>query len=370
MADQEENEKRLTAAECAARTGLTIRALRVYERYGLIAPARATSGWRQYGPRELIRLNTICVLKAAGLTLAQIRASLREEEPALRMILQAQVEHWKTQKEVAERGRRIAEMALQRLQGNQSPSVDQLCELIRSNEMNNPTPAIDDLLRRIQEMPAEQARPWAEQHNEEINPRWSEEFQDAVRTLVDPELERLMDAGAPAASPEVQKLIVLHLRLMAKYRIRESTIVWLTSADANNEHEQRRHEIAQRILPKLKKRPTESSDLISNQWTSNPFLVGYFADAESRSAQCLELDAMLRNVQRVLQVDVQSQSLEAQSWVERLRQICGKYDLGDPLTYSRWATLVRPPPSDISEADDKVIWGLLADSMGTPQSSQ
>ena len=219
MADQEENEKRLTAAECAARTGLTIRALRVYERYGLIAPARATSGWRQYGPRELIRLNTICVLKAAGLTLAQIRASLREEEPALRMILQAQVEHWKTQKEVAERGQRIAEMALQRLQGNQSPSVDQLCELIRSNEMNNPTPAIDDLLRRIQEMPAEQARPWAEQHNEEINPRWSEEFQDAVRTLVDPELERLMDAGAPAASPEVQKLIVLHLRLMAKYRI-------------------------------------------------------------------------------------------------------------------------------------------------------
>ncbi len=162
--------------------------------------------------------------------------------------------------------------------------------------MNNPTPAIDDLLRRIQEMPAEQARPWAEQHNEEINPRWSEEFQDAVRTLVDPELERLMDAGAPAASPEVQKLIVLHLRLMAKYRIRESTIVWLTSADANNEHEQRRHEIAQRILPKLKKRPTESSDLISNQWTLNPFLVGYFADAESRSAQCLELDAMLRDV--------------------------------------------------------------------------
>src|SRR5580698_9415496 len=87
MADQEENENRLTASECAARTGLTIRALRVYERHGLISPARATSGWRQYGSRELIRLNTVCVLKAAGLTLAQIRAALREA-PALRMILQ------------------------------------------------------------------------------------------------------------------------------------------------------------------------------------------------------------------------------------------------------------------------------------------
>jgi hypothetical protein len=30
----------LTAAECALRTGLTVRALRVYENYGLITPGR------------------------------------------------------------------------------------------------------------------------------------------------------------------------------------------------------------------------------------------------------------------------------------------------------------------------------------------
>jgi hypothetical protein len=36
----------LTAAECAERTGLTVRALRVYEEYGLIAPQRTLSGWR------------------------------------------------------------------------------------------------------------------------------------------------------------------------------------------------------------------------------------------------------------------------------------------------------------------------------------
>ena len=79
---------------------------------------------------------------------------------------------------------------------------------------------------------------------------------------------------------------------------------------------------------------------------------------------------MLRDAQRLLQIDDQPQSLDAQRWVERLRKICGKYGLGDPLTYSRWAALVRPPPSDISEAEDKMIWKILADSMVAPQSGQ
>jgi DNA-binding transcriptional MerR regulator len=36
----------MTAAECARRTGLTIRALRIYERRGLIRPARSAKGSR------------------------------------------------------------------------------------------------------------------------------------------------------------------------------------------------------------------------------------------------------------------------------------------------------------------------------------
>jgi len=61
------DEAMLTAAECAARTGLTVRALRVYEEYGLIAPQRTASGWRCYGKAELIRLNQWrIVLNAKG----------------------------------------------------------------------------------------------------------------------------------------------------------------------------------------------------------------------------------------------------------------------------------------------------------------
>ena len=46
----------LSAADCASRTGLTARALRVYEEFGLIAPRRSAGGWRQYGPHDLMKL--------------------------------------------------------------------------------------------------------------------------------------------------------------------------------------------------------------------------------------------------------------------------------------------------------------------------
>jgi DNA-binding transcriptional MerR regulator len=63
--------KWLTAADCAARTGLTVRTPRVYEEFGLIAPRRSAGDCRQYGSPDLVKLNTIALLKAADLSLAQ-----------------------------------------------------------------------------------------------------------------------------------------------------------------------------------------------------------------------------------------------------------------------------------------------------------
>jgi hypothetical protein len=43
----------LSAADCASRTGLTARALRVCEEFGLIAPRRSAAGWRQSDQYDL-----------------------------------------------------------------------------------------------------------------------------------------------------------------------------------------------------------------------------------------------------------------------------------------------------------------------------
>ncbi len=140
----------LTAAECALRTGLTVRALRVYESYGLIKPGRSAAGWRCYGAEELLKLNQIGLLKVLGLTLNQIRdLTRRPSAPTLRQLLELQLGDWKQRRAEAERGQAVAEAALQQLQTGRSLSVEELCSLIRTFEMIASTadaaiPAVDE----------------------------------------------------------------------------------------------------------------------------------------------------------------------------------------------------------------------------------
>jgi DNA-binding transcriptional MerR regulator len=103
----------LTAAECALRTGLTVRALRVYENYGLITPGRSAAGWRHYGTEELLKLNEIGLLKVLGLTLTQIRSLLGRSTPLdLSQLLELQAGTLKRRRGDAEHGLATVEAAL------------------------------------------------------------------------------------------------------------------------------------------------------------------------------------------------------------------------------------------------------------------
>jgi len=68
------------AAELA---GLHPQTLRIYEREGLLDPARSAGGTRRYSRRDIGRLQEICALTADGLNLAGIRRvlQLQEEDP-------------------------------------------------------------------------------------------------------------------------------------------------------------------------------------------------------------------------------------------------------------------------------------------------
>ena len=64
----------MTIGEISRRSGFTIRALRFYERRGILPPtARRPSGYRLYGEVDLRRLAFIRQAKALGLTLDAIR---------------------------------------------------------------------------------------------------------------------------------------------------------------------------------------------------------------------------------------------------------------------------------------------------------
>lgn len=77
----------LSASEAARRLGISIKALRLYEQRGLIAPIRTAAGWRAYGPDEMGRASQIAALRALGFSLAQVArvldGDLQGLEPAL-----------------------------------------------------------------------------------------------------------------------------------------------------------------------------------------------------------------------------------------------------------------------------------------------
>ncbi|MEU5471908.1 MerR family transcriptional regulator [Streptomyces lydicus] len=62
--------------ELARITGASPRALRHYEREGLIACERAANGYRVYDARTAVRVRNIRHLLTAGLTLADVRCFL------------------------------------------------------------------------------------------------------------------------------------------------------------------------------------------------------------------------------------------------------------------------------------------------------
>src|SRR5438067_2041928 len=71
-------------------SGLHPQTLRIYEREGLVGPARSAGGTRRYSRRDVDRLHEISELTGAGLNLAGVRRVLELQEETRR--LQAEIE--------------------------------------------------------------------------------------------------------------------------------------------------------------------------------------------------------------------------------------------------------------------------------------
>jgi DNA-binding transcriptional MerR regulator len=127
----------LDAAECARLTGVTVRELRVYERHGLIKPARPGKVWRLYGPSELQSLNIIVTLKTIGMTLAQMRSLLKTSSPPLERVLEMQLRACRGSREAAEKAIGLVRAALATIESGRPLALEELCNLTRSMEMGN-----------------------------------------------------------------------------------------------------------------------------------------------------------------------------------------------------------------------------------------
>jgi len=71
-------------------TGVTIKALRHYERVGLLSPARARGGYRQYSYADMQRLERVLSLRALGFSLKDVAAAIDADAATRAALLQQQ----------------------------------------------------------------------------------------------------------------------------------------------------------------------------------------------------------------------------------------------------------------------------------------
>ena len=125
------------AAEFAARFGVTVKALRVYEREGLLRPQRAANGWRVYGRSEEERLTAVMALKRLGLPLARVRDLLTGFRGDLDAVLALQEQALARRQDELGLALALVKTARARLASGASLSADDLTQLVKETAMTD-----------------------------------------------------------------------------------------------------------------------------------------------------------------------------------------------------------------------------------------
>lgn len=186
-----------TASDTARRLGLTVRALRVYERHGLLRPGRTLAGWRVYGPEEMARLHQVLALKRLGLKLGQIADLLQGRRVDLDRVLALQEDELSGRKVRIDRALELVRKARAKLaQGHDLPTED-LIELTKETVVSEFkwTPEHQALAEKHytpEQLAALKARDFSAEDQARVSQGWSELFVEAERL-------KHGDPGAPEA---------------------------------------------------------------------------------------------------------------------------------------------------------------------------
>jgi DNA-binding transcriptional MerR regulator len=341
------------AAECARRAGLTVRALRVYERHRLIEPRRTAKGWRCYGPQELRRLNVIVTLKAFGMTLAQIGTLLATRPPPLARVLQLQLQVCSARREAADKAVGLVKAALATLESGKRLSLDNLCNLTRSMEMENQHALFQVVREQINETitPEEEravmtwmaARPADEM-------KAIHEASPAVRVVLR-SLQDLREKKVDPAAPEAQALIVRENELAVRYGLRNHTATLL---EWNTPVALKWLQMGGRAVSRF---------MSSRSAAPDEGLTAYLHAAQVASPWRRALEPIVDEAAVLVDKKAQPSGALAQVLVGHLRRICADHSLGDPLVHARWARaiLFRWPAED--NARKQAAWAFLASAI-------
>ncbi len=182
----------------AERTGVTVRALRHYERLGLVVPMRSEAGQRVYGAEQVSTLQRVLALKKAGFPLADIKALLERRAVPTAEFLAVQRVALLAERDRLDQAVAALDGVLQAMAAGASPDLGALFDLIKLGEMT-----MTD---------AQWQKVYDQVYTQEEQERWKEAKaaipEDVVRRTVEawPQLiarvQAIVDTSADPASPE------------------------------------------------------------------------------------------------------------------------------------------------------------------------
>ena len=113
-----------------------MKALRLYEDRGLIAPGRTTAGWRVYGPEEFERLHKVQTLKSIGFSLSDISRLLEDGVP-LDAVLDTQMKALTGHRDKLLNAIHVIAKAQARMKDGAVLSTDDLINLTQETNMSD-----------------------------------------------------------------------------------------------------------------------------------------------------------------------------------------------------------------------------------------
>lgn len=183
----------LRIGRIAERTGLSAKALRLYEARGLLKPTtHSASGYRLYGPEALERLMQIAVLKRAGFSLAEIGLLLSRDPQQGATVLATRIAALERDLTATSKALDSLRLAARRLGSASTLNVDELLESIAMTE-------------KLKVDLTEKERAELLQRAEKLGEAGMQEAQQAWPKLI-AEVRAAMEAGTPPTDPKVVEL--------------------------------------------------------------------------------------------------------------------------------------------------------------------
>lgn len=169
--------------EFAALAGVTPKALRHYDRLGLLKPLRSAAGYRVYGEKHLARLEQIVALKFLGLPLKEIKSVLDRGTPLSEVLAE--------QRTVLQEKRQLLDRAISAIQSvegviasGERPDSAVMRQLIEVITMQN---HLQTMKRYYSDLAWEKLRRMRQQQSQEqqksLSEAWRKLFREAESLL-------------------------------------------------------------------------------------------------------------------------------------------------------------------------------------------